>query len=180
MCFEDQRTAKRWAEIPLSWHVRASPLGDFHLSLRDRRELGSALFTEESKSQKHESVFFLLFTKTLNSNSHSVKLKPITVEYLWAAASKFQYIYCHKVCISTFLGKVAKQESWHQEIEIENRNFKFVWLTGLCESVLKVWEQLLVGFYLAAVVIKICKWAVLHKWFMCTCNCPFKTYCMVR
>lgn len=24
-----------------------------------------------------------------------------------------------------FLGKVAKQESWHQEIETEDKNFKF-------------------------------------------------------
>lgn len=32
-----------------------------------------------------------------------------------------------KLAYQSFLGKVGKHESWHQEMETEDKNFKFVY-----------------------------------------------------
>lgn len=67
-----------------------------------------------------------------------MKLKPLTVWNIYEpAASKFVYIHCQKACILKCLAnvlQVATQDSWHREVETEDKNFKFVFFMNKLEN----------------------------------------------
>lgn len=67
-----------------------------------------------------------------------MKLKLLTVWNIYEpAASKFEYIHCQKACIPKFLANAlqeATQDSWHREVETEDKNFMFVFFMNKLEN----------------------------------------------
>lgn len=94
------KPTQRQTDILLFQYARASPLGDFHLSLTDRKRLGKALFTEERKSPKHLKCVPSSVHKNPKWHLLSVKLKSVKVWNIYElTAPKFEDIHPRKACI---------------------------------------------------------------------------------